>query len=413
MIPTAPKRCVSPARSAIGALSSTPCGRALELLAASNGEGLRILTGPTTSPTLIRQIKSLRRRFPALGWHVHDPLDDQAARDGAIMAFGRPMGMLQRLADADVIVALEADPLGAGPRQIMHARGFAARRQVRTGGGVLARLYAIESAPTLTGANADNRLTRSLERITAIAIGLARALGAAMPEAPLGEEDAAFANELARDLSAHKGRAFIMAGPTLAPEVHALCHWINAELQAPIDYFEADGDAPPPSLTALTRDCEAGKVDTLFILGCNPAYDAPPGDRFGEAIGKAKFRAHLGSHFDETAALCEWHIPQAHILECWSDRAAPDGTASLVQPLISPLYESRSAHDVLAAIEGSVASAHDLVRETWRASAPANAFEALVATRLARRRDRRRDAQTDDEPHASIAADCAARCRRR
>jgi len=347
----------------------------LESLAARQGGGLRILTGPTTSPTFMRQIKSLRQRFPLLEWHAHDPLDDPSAREGAAMTFGRPLRMLQRLADADVVVSLDADPLGAGPLQILHARGFAARRQARKGGDAVARLYAVESAPTLTGANADNRLTSPLAQITAVAVAIARKLGAVMPEAPLGKEEAAFANELAQDLSAHKGRAFVMAGPALPPDVHALCHWINAQLQAPIDYFEVDGEALPSSLTNLMRDCEAGKVDSLFILGCNPAYDAPPSGRLAEAIGKAKLRAHLGSHFDETAALCEWHIPQTHILECWSDLVAPDGAASLVQPLIAPLYESRSVHEVLAAIDGSVASGHDLVRETWTASAPANEFE--------------------------------------
>jgi Fe-S-cluster-containing dehydrogenase component len=347
----------------------------LEALVARRGEGLRILTGPVTSPTLLRQIKSLRQRFPLLGWHAHDPLDDQAAREGAIMAFGRPIRAIQRVAGADVIVSLDADPLGAGPLQIVHARGFAARRQARKGGDAVGRLYAVESAPTLTGANADHRLTLPLAQIMAVTVAIARALGAAMPEATLGKEEAAFANELARDLSAHKGRALVMAGPTLAPDVHALCHWINAQLQAPIDYFEVDSEALPSSLTNLMRDCETGKVDSLFILGCNPAYDAPPNVRFGEAIGKAKLRAHLGSYYDETAALCDWHIPQTHILENWSDLIAPDGVASLVQPLIAPLYESRSVHEVLAAIDGSVTSGHDLVRETWTASAPANDFE--------------------------------------
>jgi molybdopterin-containing oxidoreductase family iron-sulfur binding subunit len=291
------------------------------------------------------------------------------------MAFGRPVTALHRLAEADVVVSLDADPLGAGPSQIVNAHGFAARRRARKDGDNIGRMYAVESAATLTGASADHRLTLPPAEIASVVIAIARALGAAMPESVLGKEAAAFANELARDLAAHKGRALVIAGPTLAPDAHALCHWINAQLQAPVNYFEAEDEAPPSSVADLVRDCEAGKVDSVFILGCNPAYDAPPGLHFGEAIRKAELCAHLGCYFDETAALCEWHIPQTHILESWSDLAAPDGAASLVQPLIAPLYDTRSAHEMIAALDRSVASGRDLVRETWKARAPAGDFE--------------------------------------
>jgi Fe-S-cluster-containing dehydrogenase component len=348
--------------------------RLLEL-APTQGEGLRLLTGPIGSPTLMRQIMALRQRFPRLGWHRHDPLEDQAAREGARMAFDRPVTALPRLADADVVVSLDADPLGAGPLQIINARGFAANRQARRGAEKIGRLYAVESAPTLTGANADHRLALPPGDIASVPIAIARALGAALPEAALSPEEAGFASELARDLTAHEGRALVLAGPTLAPDVHALCCWVNAQLRAPIDYFEPDDRAQPSSLADLVRDCAAGKVESLLILGCNPGYDAPPNLRFHEAIRNVDFRAHLGCCFDETAALCEWHIPQSHILESWSDLVAPDGAASLVQPLIEPLYDTRTAHEVLAALDGSVASARDLVRDTWKASAPAGDFE--------------------------------------
>jgi Fe-S-cluster-containing dehydrogenase component len=344
-------------------------------LAAAGGSGLRLLTGPVVSPTLMRQIEALRRRFPQLVWHRHDPLDDQAAREGAAMAFSRPITALPRLADADVVVSLDADPLGAGPRQIVNAHGVAARRRARRGVGGIGRLYAVESAPTLTGANADRRLALPPNEIADVAVAIARALGAGVPERALAKDPAAFASELTRDLLAHKSRALVLAGPTLDPDVHALCHWINTQLQAPIDYLEADDDAQPSSLAELVRDCEASKVDCLFVLGCNPGYDAPRDLRFAQAIRRVELPVHFGCYFDETAALCQWHIPQSHSLESWSDLKAPDGAASLVQPLIAPLYDTRSVHEMIAALEGSVASARDLVREAWQASAPGD-FES-------------------------------------
>lgn len=345
----------------------------LEALAAQNGAGLRILTGPLTSLTLSRQIGALRQRLPALQWHVHDPLFDSSAHDGAISAFGRPLTALQRWAEADVVVSLDADPLGPGPMQIVNARGFSERRQVRKNGADPARLYSVESTPTLTGANADHRLVLSPAEIGAFVAAISRTLGAKIPAATLSAASTAFSAAVTRDLVAHRGRAFVVAGPTLSSEVHALCHWINAELQAPIDYFEAaEGASTGSWLPALVRDLNAGKVQCLLVLHCNPAYDAPPALGFAQATAKAEFRVHLGGYFDESAGLCQWHIPELHILETWSDFASPDGTASVTQPLIAPLYETRSVHELLAALTGNTASGYQLVRETWAAKAPAD-----------------------------------------
>ena len=223
----------------------------LEALAASNGEGLRLLTGPVGSPTLSRQIGLLRRRFPALQWHVHDPLFDSAAHDGAVAAFGRPVLAIPRLGDAEIVVSLDADPLGPGPMQIVNARGFAARRRARKDGAEIGRLYAIEASPTLTGANADHRLVVPPAEIAAMAIAIARGLGADLPKPDLSREAAAFGDEIARDVAARRGRALVVAGPALPADIHALCHWINAQLQAPIDYFEARQQ--PTSALSLGR----------------------------------------------------------------------------------------------------------------------------------------------------------------
>ena len=227
------------------------------------------------------------------------------------MAFGRPITALQRLADADVIVSLDADPLGAGPLQIVQRARV--RRSPPSAKGRRRHRPAlrrrIRADPDRGQCGSSSRAAAERRSRTLRSRSRAR-LAPPCPRPLWRRTEAAFQTNSRATLSAHKGRALVIAGPTLAPDVHALCHWINAQLQAPIDYLEADGEAPPSSLTDLVRDCEAGKVDSLFILGCNPAYDAPPDLGFAQAIGKAKFRAHLGCYFDETAALCEWHIPQ-------------------------------------------------------------------------------------------------------
>ncbi|HXI27640.1 MAG TPA: 4Fe-4S dicluster domain-containing protein, partial [Vicinamibacterales bacterium] len=121
------------------------------------------------------------------------------------------------------------------------------------------------------------------------------------------------------------------------------------------------------SLRDLVADMNAGKVDLLVIVSANPVYSAPADLMFADALGKVQQRVHLSQHVDETSALCHWHIPEAHFLETWSDGRGFDGTVSIVQPLIAPLYGGRSAHDLLAAMsDRPERSAHDLIREFWK-----------------------------------------------
>jgi molybdopterin-containing oxidoreductase family iron-sulfur binding subunit len=209
-----------------------------------------------------------------------------------------------------------------------------------------------------------------------MAIAIARGLGADLPKPDLPREAAAFGDEIARDVAAHRGRALVIPGAALPADIHALCHWINAQVQAPIDYFEARQQLTSArSLADLVGDLDAGKVEDLFVLSCNPAYDSPPALGFVEAVAKAKFSVHFGGYFDETAAQCQWHLPATHGLEGWSDLEAPDGTASLVQPLIAPLYDTRSLHELIDVLDGGIGSGYALVRETWSARAAPGEFE--------------------------------------
>jgi molybdopterin-containing oxidoreductase family iron-sulfur binding subunit len=164
--------------------------------------------------------------------------------------------------------------------------------------------------------------------------------------------------------------------------VHALAHAMNHALGnlgktvVLIDPPEAEPVDHAASLRELVEDMDAGRVSFLLVLGGNPVYDAPSDLRFGERLQKVGMRVHLSLYNDETSALCQWHVPQAHSLESWSDTRGHDGTAAIVQPLIAPLYGGKSAHELLAALQGkSQASAYETVRDTWRSRATASGFE--------------------------------------
>ena len=341
----------------------------MQRLTVSNGEGLRLLTGRITSPTLLRQINALLAKYPKATWHAYEPIGEEHERNGTKIAFGRPLHPRPRLGDARVVLTLDADPLGPGPDQVRYAHDWASARDP-TNPQSFSRMYTAESAFTPTGAKADHRLALHPQSISNVAIAVANELGAQFPKPALPEEALHFAQAAANALMASRGQALVLAGPTQSPEVQALVHWINHQLNAPIDFIEPI-DQPqgrePSSLADLAHDLEGGSVKLLLILNANPAYDAAADLRMEELLRKAPSSIHLGTHLDETAMLCQWHVPLSHILESWSDLRARDSTASIVQPLIQPLYASRTAHELLATIMGQPnASSYDLVRETWQ-----------------------------------------------
>jgi len=343
----------------------------------SQGKGLRLLTGRTTSPTLLRQIDGLLQEFPAASWHAYDPTDDDNAHEGGQLAYGQPVRSIADFAKARVIVALDADPLGHGPDQIRIGRGYAIGRGEPK---AFSRLYCLESALTLTGAKADERLALRPEAIERFAASLARELGASASASELVERERLLLRKITADLNSHKGEALVIAGPAMSREVHALVHWINAQLDAPARLVDPTDRTPSGkqagTLDQLAGDLDSGRVRQLVMIGVNPAYDAPSDLHFGARAQKAAFRLHMGEYADETAAIANWHVPQSHRLETWSDLRAGDGTASIIQPLIKPLYESFSEHELLAWLSGAEdAGAYELVRQTWPTAAAAD-FEA-------------------------------------
>ena len=345
-------------------------GQAAELERATGGAGLRILTETVSSPTLASQLAGLLRDFPAARWIQWEPAGRDNTRAGAQLAFGEYADVVAQLADADVIVSLGSDFLSCGPGSLALTRQFAARRRPEPGRAPMNRLYVIETASTVTGANADHRFPVAASRMEALVRDIASAAGAG----PAGATPSGgFAAALVADLKAHAGRSAVLVGPEQPAAVHALGHAINAALGnfgrtirtiAPV---EASPSNQLASLSELVADMAAGRVSTLVILGGNPVFTAPADLEFGQRLANVKQRIHLSLYKDETSALCQWHIPETHFLEAWSDARAFDGTASIVQPLIAPLYDGRSAHEVLGALTGvPESSGYEFVRGYWR-----------------------------------------------
>jgi molybdopterin-containing oxidoreductase family iron-sulfur binding subunit len=343
------------------------------------GEGLRILTETVDSPTLARQIRELLTAMPAARWHQFEPAGRDHVRAGARLAFGSAVDTRYHFDKAKVIVSLEGDFLGAMPGSVRYTRDFSAGRRVRGAESGMSRLFVVESTPTNTGGKADHRLAVKPDEVELVARAVAVMAGVAgATPVELSEPARAFVNAAGADLASHRGASVVVAGDEQPPAVHALAHAINAALgNAGTTVVYTDPIAAEPvdqvqSLRDLVADMSAGRVDLLLILGSNPVYSAPADMGFGDALSKVAFSVHLGLYADETAALCQWHVPAAHYLEAWSDTRALDGTASIVQPLIAPLYGGRSAHEILGTLSDVPGrSAYEVVRETWKAHAAA------------------------------------------
>src|SRR5881296_944901 len=339
----------------------------------SNGAGFRILTGIVTSPTLAAQIQSLLTLFPKAKWHQWEPAVGDGARDGAKLAFGSYVNTVYRVEKANVILSLDSDFLGSGPGHIRYAREFSRRRKLSEHRPnsladqvfpevKMNRLYVVEPTPSITGATADHRLPLRASDVEVFAQALAAklGLGGSAVLLPTAEK---WLDAVARDLEKNKRTSLVVAGEQQPAEVHALVHAINA---APGNvgktlYYTEPVEAHPvnhlDSLHELCADMDAGKVETLLILGVNPVYTAPHDFDFASKIKfdekknqkPVKNTIYVGSHFDETAELCDWHVAESHYLETWGDARAFDGTLSVIQPLIAPLYHTHSARETLAA----------------------------------------------------------------
>ncbi len=311
----------------------------------AQGEGLAVLIEPTTSPTLRRQLGELAQKFPKARFYGWSPL----AGDELAVVRDFDAGA------ADLIVSVGSDFLLELPGSPRYMRQFAARRRVQEGRVQPNRLYVLEGTPTITGTMADERLAASPDRVAAVLRRVGGYVGGT-----LDAREEAFAAKLTADLAKHKGSLRVLVGSAEPPEIHQLAGALGESPE--------ERSAPMPNLAVLASDLDAGQVKHLFILGGNPAYNAPSNLRFAERMAKATFTVHLSLYRDETSQRCRWHLPETHFLEAWSDILASDGTPTIIQPVIDPLYAGKSAHEVLAMLMADFQpGGYEIVRGTWQA----------------------------------------------
>lgn len=335
----------------------------LQTLDAGQGEGFHVLISASSSPTLARQLEAFKARWPKMHAYRHEPYEG-LRHEAAQAAFGRPLETHPRLEAAEWVVCFDDDLLGPGPRQTAHSIGWGQRRAAATAGNGEARLVVLEPASSLTGANASERKRIGPDDQRAYVQALASALGEAPVGAPLPPEEQRWVERLAEGLNARRGRCLISAGAYAPVDVQAAVHRLNARLgnvgrtvtyTEPVTLLSLAG-APLETLPALAQAIDAGQVQTLLVLDCNPAFNAPGELDFAGLMEKVPLRLCASLYYDETAALCHWHLPLSDALDNWSDARAADGSVCIQQPLVSPFYSSKALAEILPLFAGEASA---------------------------------------------------------
>ncbi|MEM1180924.1 MAG: TAT-variant-translocated molybdopterin oxidoreductase, partial [Acidobacteriota bacterium] len=347
------------------------------------GDGLAIVTGRVTSPTLTRLLDELREQMPKMGLYVHEPGAGYAGA-GFEMATGERGTVRYDFSKADVVLSVDSDFLNSGPSSVRYSKDFSRRRKAldletaRT----MSRYYAVESMPMASGTSSDHRLAVKPTEVSRFVLTLAGQLGVAGVEktTPADERTLAWIEEVAADLQDNAGRSAIIVGDHQPAEVHALALAINEKLGnlGSTVFTTEPVEMEAPGLEELLAAINADKITTLVVLGTNPVYTSLADQDVIAAIDSVPLRLHLGTFIDETGERCHWHVPESHSLESWGDLRSFDGTATILQPIITPLYDSHTMLEVVAAFAGyGAALGRDLVQETWSSLGEGRAFNKI------------------------------------
>lgn len=334
----------------------------------SRGEGLAVISGEFSSPTLHRLYETFKSVFPKASWVIDEPVSYKNVYQGLETATGKRVRAKHHFDKAKVVLSIDNDFLGLEQESITGNKGFAKGRKVETEKDEMNRLYIVESSFSVTGSMSDHRKRLSQNQIERFVRQIASALGV-LTNASENVVDPAWVNALVKDLKKNPGKSIVVAGHRQTAATHSIVFAINESLSNNGNtvtyhsdpYLVHDGD----SIADVIKN--ASKLDTVIVLGSNPVYNSTAGQNFGEAYKKIKNRITLSLYKDETAALSTWHIHQAHFLESWGDAVAVDGTISTIQPLIQPLYNGKTNTEVLNLITSAEdKDCHDILNETWQ-----------------------------------------------
>lgn len=354
----------------------------------SQGKGLAIISESFSSPTLGRLYREFKQKFPKAIWYAYDPINDENIYKGIKLATGRDLRPVYDYSKADIILSLDCDFLLSESESITAAHGFAERRRLEDESGSMNRLYVVEPTLSVTGGMADHRLAMNSVQIGSFIAVLTKELKKRGLAVKVDDQylrlsehnfDDKWISALADDLMANRGKSLIVAGRRQSESIHALVYALNfvlGNIGVTVNYVELKDSPENYDIDELYKAIDKGEVSTLMIFGCNPIYNLPYSISFGNQIKKIENTIYLSNHQNETSEYVNWLVPSSHYLESWGDTRAADGTLGIIQPLIQPLYESKSIFEMASLIvTGEDKGGFEIVRQTWKDLLPVLTFE--------------------------------------
>ena len=337
-----------------------------------DGKGLAVLMQESSSPTIKSIQNDFKTKFPSASWVSYESVNNENLYKGIEKAFSKKLQPIYRLENAQIIVSLGSDFLGVDDNNIYNTRKFAQNRDIVDENSTMNRLYVAESSITSTGSSADHRLNIPQHEMESILAELSyelKKLGLSVDANKVKSSNNLWIKAAAEDLMSNRGDSIILGGSQLSPEFHQLIALLNNQLNAPVDYYPLNLSqvSSLADFKSLCDDIKNNKIKNLIILGANPVYDSPADFNFGDLLKNVPNSVHLTNILDETSKLCSWNIAMTHYFECWGDAMSYDGFVSIVQPQIMPLFDSKSAIQVLTPLVYSKElSSYDTVKNVWK-----------------------------------------------
>ncbi len=345
------------------------------------GGGLRILTGATTGSATQALIDTIVDDLPDARHYSFEPLADDSFSAAAEAGYGQGNVPHYRFDQAQLVVSLGSDFLGTWLSPVEFTKQFSSHRHPD---GDMNRLITFEGSISLTGVNADHRFRVRPDQLVYVALALANEIfthhspagipgGAVQPaltpfsaeavaERLGGDITAQIIERVAADLAAHAGDSIVIAGGVASATesgiaLESAVNLLNAALQndgATIDRTHAyNTSSGPAQLQELIAEMQAGDVDLLIIDEANPVYATPAALGFAEALENVDYVISTSTRLDETSSRADLIATGCHFLECWGDSSPRTGVYAIQQPVILPLFETRSFGDSLLTWFGS------------------------------------------------------------
>ncbi|MBE0654588.1 MAG: TAT-variant-translocated molybdopterin oxidoreductase [Bacteroidales bacterium] len=337
----------------------------------TSGKEIILLTSTVISPSTIALIKEFGSRYKNFRWLQYDAISCSAIREAHKSLYGKAIIPDYRFDRSDVIVSFGADFLGTWLAPVHFIPMYAKRKRLHNGEKNMLRHYQLEAGFSLTGSNADHRIPVSPGDEKAILLNLYNTIAAKLGKTQLSSSPSPVNTEsIAGELISAGNRGLVLSGSN-DPQCQMLVSAINeilgavgttVELNAPLN-LAAGND---PEMEELITTLKAGKAGAVLLYDVNPVYDYPGGQELKESLAKTELSVSMSWIKNETAEACQFICPTDHYLESWGDAEIIPGMLSLCQPLMHPMFDTRSFQNTLSTWAGKEDSYHEILKAFWK-----------------------------------------------